>query len=390
MSLRSSINRILIIGREAGPFAKQIKSLYPDMKIGSVDILGNLDTRNSVESAFSVVKQTPGESLERKKVRSDLDLLYELTLIMLDEIEFDILLPLTPFNSNPEYLRFLSDKIKLPIVDWKTLEKTSSPWKFLTHLIESDPASSPQQRLIESEELFRKKVEGGLFVTKQENFYINKDFFSSDYSLIPEEGFFLPIKEIYCAAFYSTSEFISNIGVQTIEPVANHALFCNEFEKNAYIPFSSKKTLPIDEIIESLVNIIKRCQLIGFLTIYFGLNEKNIVLISCNSLPDEKIDLWSTIAENNLIPLLIDPSENNSPPKSRKVFGYKYPIFTSHPILVPKIPEAIAEQRNLPGVYNTVEYPVCSIKSFSEDVKDLSRELKINMKRINKILGQQS
>ncbi|MHA1237436.1 MAG: hypothetical protein ACTSQ9_07245, partial [Candidatus Hodarchaeales archaeon] len=103
MPLRNSINRILIIGQETGPFAKQIKKLYPDMKIGSVDILGNLDTRNSVESAFSVVKQTPGESLERKKVRSDLDLLYELTLIMLDEIEFDILIPLTPFNSNPEY-----------------------------------------------------------------------------------------------------------------------------------------------------------------------------------------------------------------------------------------------------------------------------------------------
>ena len=387
MPLRNSINRILIIGRETGPFAQQIKKTYPDMKIGSVDILGNLDTRNSVESAFSVVKQTPGESFERKKVRSDLDLLYELTLIMLDEIEFDILIPLTPFNSNPEYLRSLSDKIKLPIVDWKTLEKTSSPWKFLSHLIESDPTTSPQQRLIESEELFKRKEEKGLFVTKKKNVYVNKDFLA-DYSFIPEEGFFLPIEEIYCAAFYSTSEFISHIGVQTIKPAANHALFYDEFEKNAYSPFSSTQILPIGEIIESLVSIVERCQLMGFSTIYFGINEKNIVPISCNSLPDEKIDLWSTITRNNLIPLLINPSENNSPPNSRKVFGYKFPIFTSHPILVPMIPEAIAEQRNLPGVYNTVEYPVCTIQSFSEDVKDLSRGLKMNMKQIHKILEQ--
>jgi hypothetical protein len=388
MPLRNSINRILIIGQETGPFAKQIKKLYPDMKIGSVDILGNLDTRNSIESAFSVVKQTPGESLERKKVRSDLDLLYELTLIMLDEIEFDILIPLTPFNSNPEYLRSLSDKIMLPIVDWKTLEKTSSPWEFLSHLIETDPTSSPRQRLIESEELLKKKGEEGLFVTKKENFYINKDFFSADSSIIPQDGFFLPIKEIHCAAFYSTSESISNIGVQTIKPAANHPFFYDEFEKNAYIPFSSTKRLPIDEVIESLVSIVERSQLMGFLTIYFGINEKNLVPISCNSMPDEKIDLWITITRNNLIPLLINPSENNFQPTSRMVFGYKYPIFTSHPILVPMIPEAIAEQRNLPGVYNTVDYPVCAIQSFSKDVKDLSRRLEIDMKRIHKILGQ--
>ena len=387
MPLRSSINRILITGRETGPLAKQIKNLYPNMKIGSVDILGNQDTRNSVESAFSVVKQSPGESLERKKVRPDLDLLHELTLIMLDEIEFDILIPLTPFNSNPEYLRSLSDKIRLPIVNWKTLEKTSSPWKFLSHLTESDLTSSPQQKIIGFEELFETKGEEGLFVAKKGSIHINKNKVSTDYSPMTEEGFFLPIKEIHCAAFYSSSEFISNIGVQTINPSSNHAFFYNEIEKNAYVPFNPTQTIPLGETIEHLIDIIKQAQLMGFLTLYFGINERKIVPISCNSIPDEKIDLWSEKTANNLISLLINPSKNKSPPKPRIVYGYKYPIFTSHPIKVPMIPEKLAEQRNLPGVYNTVEYPVCTIKKFSSNVKDLSRELEVNMNQIHKVLG---
>jgi len=387
MPLRSSINRILIIGREVGPLATQIKSLYPSMKIGSVDILGNLDTRNSVESAFSVVKQTLGESLERKKVRSDLDLLFELALIMLDEIEFDILIPLTPFNSNPEYLRSLSDKIKVSIVDWKTLEKTSSSWKFLSYLIKSDPNSSQQIKLIEFEELLEIKGEEGLFVTRRGNLFINKNKNSTEYSLKPEEGFFLPIKEIHCAAFFSTSDFISNIGVQTISPSSNHSFFYDEIEKNAYIPFSSTQALPISEIIEHLRKIIKKFRFMGFLTIYFGIIGKNLVPISCNSIPDEKVDLWSEKTANNLIPHLIDPSKNFSPSNSKMVYGYKYPIYTSHTIKVPMIPEKLAEQRNLPGVYNTVDYPVCTIQSFSDDVKNLSRELVVNMKQIHKILG---
>jgi len=387
MPLRSSINRILLIGREVGPLAKQIKKSYPDMKIGSVDILGNLDTRNSVESAFSVVKQTPGESFEREKVRSDLDLLYELALIMLDEEDFDILIPLMPFNSNPEYLRSLSDKIKLPIVDLKTLEKTSSPWKFLSHLTRSDPILSSRHEIIKFEEISNRKGAEGLFVTSIGNFHLNRNKFPTDNSPKPEEGFFLPTKEIHCAAFYSTSEMISNIGVQTIGPSSNHTLFYNEVEKNAYLPFHSALTVSISKIIENLINIIRQEQLTGFLTLFFGINEKNVVPISCNSIPDEKIDLWTTKTVNNLIPSLIDPSKNNSPIKSKKVFGYKCPIFTSHSIKVPKIPEDLAEQRNLPGVYNSVEYPVCTIKNFSDDVTDLSRKLELNMNQIHKILS---
>jgi len=302
MPLRSSINRILIIGREVGPLAKQIKNLYPNMKIGSVDVLGNLDTRNSVESAFSVVKQTPGESFEREMVRSDLDLLYELTLIMLDEEEFDILIPLAPFNSNPEYLRFISDKIKLPVVDWKSLEKTRSPWKFLSHLMDSDPILSSKYDIIKFEEIHSRKGEEGLFVTNIGNFYLNRNNFKTDDYPKPEEGFFLPIKEIHCAAFYSTSDMISNIGVQTIGPSSNHAFFYNEIEKNAYLPFHSAETFSIGKIIDNLSNIIKQEQLTGFLTLFFGINEKNIVPISCNSIPDEKIDLWVGKTVNNLIP----------------------------------------------------------------------------------------
>ncbi len=388
MPLRSSINRILIIGREAGPLAKLIKKLYPYMKIGSVDILGNLDTRNSVESAFSVVKQAFGESLERIKVRSDLDLLYELTLIMLEEVEYDILIPLTPFNSNPKYLQFLSDKINLLIVDWNTLEKTSSPWNFLSYLTKFDLNFSSLENLREFEELSEKKGEEGLFVTKNGILHSDKSISKSDYYQLPEKGFFLPIKEIHCAAFYSTPALISNIGVQTIISSSNQALFYNELEKNAYIPFKSALISSYSAVIESLSEIIKQCQLMGFITVYFGIKDSSIVPISCNSLLDEKIDLWNERNLNHLIPLLVNPSKNNFLPKTQMVYGYKYPIFVSHPIKVPMIPKELAGQRNIPGVYSSIEYPVCSIQNYSDDLKALFRQLELHIKQIHTFLAK--
>ncbi|MHA1946057.1 MAG: hypothetical protein ACXAC6_00525 [Candidatus Hodarchaeales archaeon] len=388
MPLSSSINRILIIGREAGPLVKLIKKSYPHMKIGSVDILGNLDTRESVESAFSVVKQAPGGSLERIKARSDLDLLYELTLIMLEEVEYDILIPLTPFNSNPEYLQLISNKISLPIVDWKTLEMTSSPWTFLSYLANFDLNYSSQKNLKEFEKLWEVKGEEGLFVTKNGIFNIDKRIGESDYYELPEEGFFLPIKEIHCAAFYSTPAFASNIGVQTITSSQNQAFFYNEIEKNAYLPFKSTLMPSSSAVIENLFEIIKQGELMGFITIYFGIKDRQIVPISCNSLPDEKIDLWNERNRNHLIPLLIDPSEKDFLPKTQMVYGYKYPIFVSHPIKVPVIPKELAEQRNIPGVFTTVDYPVCSIQDYSDDLRVLSRKLELNIKHIHMLLGK--
>jgi hypothetical protein len=387
MSLRSSVNRILIIGRENGPLAKQIKKIYPDMKVGSVDILGNLDTRNSVETAFSVVKQTPGDSLERRRARSNIDLLYELALVMLDEVEFDILIPLAPFNTNPEYLRSLSNRIELPIVDWKNLDKTSSSWKFLSHLSKLIPSSSLKQRLIKFDELIDINGEDGLFVTSKGNFSIDRNKNLTTYSPPHDQGFFLPIKEIHCAAFYSSSRSITNIGVQTVKPPLNHSFFYDEIEKNAYLPFNSLRTFSTKELIEYLVEIIKQVQPKGFLTLYFGIYEKNIIPISCNSIPDEKIDLWNKINASNLIPLLIEPSDYHPSLILNKVYGYNFPIFTSHSIKVPMIPKEVAEQRNLPGVYNTPEYPVCTIQNISDDVNDLSRKLELNMKQIHEILG---
>ena len=388
MSLSSSISRILIIGREAGPLAKLIKNLYPHMKIGSVDILGNLDTRESVESAFSVVKQAPGGSLDRIKARSDLDLLYELALIMLEEVEYDILIPLTPFNSNPEYLRSLSIKISLPVVDWKTLEKTSSPWTFLSYLADFDLNYSSQKKIGEFEKLWGDKREEGLFATKNGIYHIDQSIRESDYYQLPGEGFFLPVKEIHCAAFYSAPAFVSNIGVQTVTSSLNQSFFYNEIEKNAYIPFKSTLMPSFSAVIEDLIEIIRQSKLMGFITIYFGIIDKQIVPISCNSLPDEKIDLWNERNRNHLIPILIDPSENGFLPKTQTVYGYKYPIFVSQAKKVPVIPKELAEQRNIPGVYTTVDYPVCSIQDYSDDLKVLSRKLELNIKQIQMLLGK--
>jgi hypothetical protein len=388
MSLRSPTSRILIIGREAGPFAKLIKKTYPHMKIGSVDILGNLDTREAVESAFSVVKQTPGESLERKKVRSDLDLLYELTLIMLEEVEYDILIPLTPFNSNPEYLQLLSNKISLSIIDWKTLEKTSSPWTFLSYLADMDLNYYSQKKHGEFDKSWEENLEEGLFVTKNGIIRIDNPIRESDYYELPKESFFLPIKEIHCAAFYSTPEFVFNIGIQTITSTQNQLLNYDEIERNAYFPFESDLMPSSSSVIENLIEIINQGELMGFITIYFGIKDKKILPFSCNSLPDEKIDLWNERNRNNLIPILLNPSKTDFIPKTQTIYGYKYPIFVSHPIKVPVIPKELAEQRNMPGVYTTVDYPVCSIQEYSDNHKTLSRKLELHIEQIHMLLGK--
>ena len=89
---------------------------------------------------------------------------------MLEEVEYDILIPLTPFNSNPKYLQSLSKKISLSIIDWETLEKTISPWNFLSSLKKIGFNLVLQKYSNELDELSMNNEGESLFVTITSNF----------------------------------------------------------------------------------------------------------------------------------------------------------------------------------------------------------------------------
>ena len=72
------------------------------------------------------MKQTPEIAIQRSKHRPLLDLLYELTKVMLEDLEFDLLIPTSPFQTKPEYIHQLSQEVQVLAPNIKMIEQISS------------------------------------------------------------------------------------------------------------------------------------------------------------------------------------------------------------------------------------------------------------------------
>ncbi|MHA1976519.1 MAG: hypothetical protein ACW98F_06835 [Candidatus Hodarchaeales archaeon] len=375
--------RILLIGRETGPFAQLLKNSHIHSNIGSVDVLGNMETRIYSDWKFSVIKQEPGSSLVRKKKKSTVDILFELATIMLEEKKFDILIPLAPFHKFPDLIKHFSNLCEITITTQASLEKTSSDCMFIKYLIEEFPQFIPYYNRIKIKKVLDENREG-MVITDVHKVFIKSETKDENYKELATEGFFLPLKEIHCAGFFSTNESVLFLGFQTLKSPDGFNFINKDLEKNAYYPCNEETSFMKE--LSNLIRIIEKLNLVGLISIYFGIIENKIVPFSCNVLPDENIDLWMNKTNNNFIPHFLKFSKDLEPFSRDSLFGYKIPIY-SQLSSVPAIPPELATQRNLPGISAHFKYPICAIFGALNTYQNVKREILEKKEIIHKILG---
>ncbi len=382
--------RILVTGREVGPIARLLKTVkLGNLKpsIGAVDILGNLDTRIFSDWTFSVEKQSPNKPIFRQKRRPLIDLLYELTLILLEEVEFDLLIPLPPFQLKPQYIHQLSKEVTIKTCISRTLETIKTSYIFLMNLKSTFPEIIPQTiRFSDLSDLTSISFPFFFVSEHKTDFFLSQEQVLSA-SNFKEYGFVLPFSEVHCAFFISSSHSINFIGVQSLSPPLNHDLFPTFFEKNAFLPFSFSRNLSLKAIVSFFREIINVLELFGIISIYFGFVGDKIIPIYCNTLPDENIDLWNGKIARSFVQYLLQTKSVKISPKLQSNIVFKLPIYSSYSIRVPVLPDIIARQRNLAHVLSDPSYPICSILGKAKSVSALNNLLYQKKTEIKSILG---
>jgi hypothetical protein len=377
---------ILLIGRDVGPFAQKIKEFNNDTNIGAVDLLGNIETREFADWKFSVVKQRNDCNLNRKFHRSAIEYLYELALVMLEEREFNQLIPLAPFNRHPEFIIKLSKAIAIPLLNTDSLIAANSNWSFVTNFLHFFPSyldfyTSPWYQNEEIEDKLDIKISKNKTYTSK--FKKNVNFNSKNRI----ETYSVPLRKIHCASFYSSLKAVDLLGFNTLGEPFNHKLILDELEMNSYLPFSFSNRNLKAEISSFLKKIITSLKLMGIISIFFLIHKGDIIPIGCNSLPDIKIDLWINRSKGRLLPLLLKPSSKRSNLEKKIVYGYKCPFYSDVEQIVPPIPSKLATNRNLPGVVSNPGYPLFSIYGASDTLSELQKNLKIGINQIKQIMS---
>jgi hypothetical protein len=384
MTISHSSKRILVVGREVGPIVQLFKEKVPKISIGAIDILGNQETRLYADWKFSIEKQSPDKSINRIKHRSVVDLLLELTLVMLEDLEFDMLIPLSPLQTKPKYIHKLSREVEIFAPSYKLLEQATSAYVFLTNISSNIPELIPSS-------IFKSEVSNfmnfpSILVSHTGLKLMPSDKSISSLDSLNLSGFLLPISQIHCASFLSLSHDLRLIGLQTLSTPHEHPLFPDQLEKNGMIPFSLPKGFTINRIITFLSRIISTLGVVGMITIYFGLSENQIFPVSCNILPDENITFWEKISSGSLVPFLLNEKNNRTPQFNTSISAFKIPIYSYRSIRVPTLSEGLCTQRNLPGVISYPEYPLCAISGTSSSFSSAHKLLEQKKKEILKAL----
>ncbi len=369
--------RILLTGYEVGSLARIIREKYPDMFIGAIDVLGNIETRLYADWKFSILKQSPETSFIPPKHKTIPKLLYELTKIMLEELEFDLLIPLSPFNKKPDYIARLSHEINVNVSNLQILKKTFSEYRFLLEINQFLPQNNIYNyNLIKFSEIPPSNLPV-LFIMKEDILFLSTNSILEQRDLKYEKGFIIPFSKLFCAFFLIKQDIINFLGIQTLQSPSGHNFFYNCLEKNAFLPSSFKDKKLYEMCKSSLLSIIRDLDLTGFITIYFGVNNANnnnvnIQPVSCCAIPDDNLFLWELRASNSFISYLLNPDfEIISKIKPFK-YAFKIPLYSAHPIRVPDIPKDIADRRNIPGVISNPEYSICTIWGSSTSLSRLN------------------
>ncbi|MHA2248377.1 MAG: hypothetical protein ACXADY_25745 [Candidatus Hodarchaeales archaeon] len=385
MSPSHSSKRILIVGREVGPITQLLKKRIPNASIGAVDVLGNQETRLYADWKFSVEKQTPDMPIFRSKHRVILDLLYELALVMLEDLEFDLLIPLSPFQTKPQYIHQLSQEVEVLAPSNKSLKQATSPHTFLTNVFSNFPELIPPPTLISDISNFSATNFPMVFVSAHQ-----MSFFSSETSISPtvstsQSGFLLPLSRIHCAFFIGFPHCLRFIGLQTLSSPHDHAFFTDYLEKNALLPFSLPPGFTYQRILSFLSEIIIQLGFSGMITIYFGFSNDKIYPVSCNVLPDENFDLWEIKSSKTLIPLLFSSRNDQNHLLTSSNFVFKLPIYSHRSIKVPSLSKRRCIQKNLAGAISHPDYPLCALLGTSSSSSGANFLLQQEKKEILRI-----
>jgi hypothetical protein len=382
-----SLSRILVIGREVGPLVQQIKEFNSEIEIGAVDILGNLETRKYSNWTFSVENQKEDTQLGRVKPRSIEEYLLELGFVMLEEISFDQVILLTPFQRKPEFIKSLLNEVEIPSINLPTIEYTHNDWQFTKTILEEGIVETTDIVFFSQDNLIQNK-NPGIYITKNNKFLLPSDYNNSESITRSKKGFFVPANEIHCGAFYSAKNHLSFLGLQTLCAPIGHEYFPNELERNSYKPFESSKQREVKKIRSLLSKVIEKLNLFGFLTLFFTFQDEKIIPFSCYSLPDENIDLWLSKIHNHVTHLLINPSKSGAKPNIQNQWGFKTPFYYKYSLVVPKIPFQLAVQRNIPGVRSHPEYPICALVKTSNDDLSLNETQKVKEQELRDIFSK--
>ncbi|MFX1506434.1 MAG: hypothetical protein ACFFDC_09990 [Promethearchaeota archaeon] len=383
MTISPSSNRILVVGREVGPIVQLIKEKNPKVSIGAVDILGNQETRLYADWKFSIEKQSPDMRIKRPKHRSIVNLLLELTLALLEDLEFDLLIPLSPLQTKPKYIDKLSQIIKITAPSYKLLEQATSAYVFLTNISSNVSELIPSSLL--TSDLSKTTKYPAIFVSQNGLAFIPSEESMTSLDSSNLSGFSLPISQIHCAFFLSSSDNVQFFGLQTLSTPHEHAFFPNDLEKNGIIPFSNPG-FTYERIISYLSRLIIKLGIIGMGTIYFGLFKGQIFPVSCNVLPDENLAFWEKKASSSLVPFLLNEKSSHTPQLNTSVSAFKIPIYSYRSIRVPPLSEGLCTQRNLPGIISHPEYPLCAISATSSSFSSAHKILQQKKKEILKVL----
>ncbi|MHA2225991.1 MAG: hypothetical protein ACXAC8_12345 [Candidatus Hodarchaeales archaeon] len=383
-----SSKRILVIGREVGPIIHMLKEKIPNASFGAVDLLGNEETRLFADWKFSVEKQIPDKSILRPKQRSIIDLLFELTLVMLEDLEFDILIPTAPFQTKPQYLLLFSKQVKIPLMNSRSLSNTKSDFTFVSKVYNIFPEIPLSVIRFSNVSNNIGDNNRGIFISNKKTCFLStRSDDSSEYSS-DEQGFLLPISQIHCAFFISFPPQLNFIGFQTLSSPHDYPFISDKLERNALIPFDSRIGVSNDTAVSFLSQIISKLELTGLISIYFGLSDNNILPISCNVLPDENFDLWESRSSKSLIPYIISANYQSFSHQPSSNFAYKLPIYSSQTIRIPTLLKTITSQCNIAGSISHPNYPICCISGKNESLIEANRSFKRKKVEIHQILQQ--
>ncbi|MFW9777304.1 MAG: hypothetical protein ACFFE8_00540 [Candidatus Heimdallarchaeota archaeon] len=362
----TSRKRVLCVGREVGPLGHLLKETVPNLQIGAIDVLGNIDTRQYVDWAFSVEKQVADQSIYRPKRRSLEELLFELTQVMLEEISFDLVIPSSPFQTKLDYLKKISEQTEVSMPEVSTLEKVTTAFHFVTNLEDCCPSFL---RALKNKILISEIVNDdlpGILITEKGNFVLKTPSYLNTISSQKLEGFYARTSNIHVAFFLDSGHQSQFWGVQTVAPPYHHPIFPNFLERNSLIPYSASETSPILEVKQFGQELINNLDLSGMITLYFCKTDQQLVPLSCSLLPDENLRLWGRNHPNLVVKFLMTPSRESNPISPPNDFVYRIPIYSRFPLKVPSFPEGACSQKNLANSLSHHEYPICVITGTGE------------------------
>ena len=384
MTLSDNSKSILLIGRDVGPVAKVLKKNSAKVKIGTVDVLGNLETRKYSDWSFSVERQIANSPINRNKQRSVMELIEELTLIIMEEHDFDLFIPLSFLHEAPNFINKISNKINSKSIDKEIFEIASSSHAFLSRI------SQFRSEIIRKTDFILPNLANSSF--EHEIIITSPKDRTEKFNIKPQhektQKFYLPQVPVYCVALIRIEEQCNYIGIQKVIPPLNKNFIVNDFSKNGLVPIAEIPGISnTTSLIEVFRNLVLQLNLSGIITFFFSIKNSMLVFYQCKLLPDENFDLWNNQSQNLIWKLLLNEEFNFKSHLKRNLYSFKIPVYSLEPIPVPEIDSSIATQRNIPNVISSPEYPVCSIFGHQNTVVAAIRELKRTKRRIQHLLG---